>query len=169
MSPMQVEIQEKVKQQFVNPVPVVKEAVKSQGFLNKFLGSCIVILTMATIGMIIYRNYNKEYTVTSYPREIREERPSTQRPIIVPPLPDRSGMSELNQRIDKLEVMMKEWTRRIWLLSLAHNENVNMARQHGACAPNYYIFFEPDWKLNRFPNSLQVPEELRGELQKDVK
>ena len=78
---------------------------------------------------------------------------------------------KLNERMDKAEKRITTWGNRVWLLGIAHNENINIMRadefkRHGTQAD--YIVFDGQWKINHLPNTMDI-EDLKDDLQKNVK
>jgi hypothetical protein len=97
----------------------------------------------------------------------------TQSPVFANKTDVDAGFARLNDKIDKLSERCEVWGTRVWLLGLAHNENINIQQrqdyQRFGVADSGYIFFDENWRLNRMPRSLQLSEESRDYLQKIVK
>lgn len=83
------------------------------------------------------------------------------------------AMAKVNDRLDKSTTRMDLWSHRIWLLAVANNENVALRKKQEAQYPgvveNRYIFFDENWKINRFPDSMELTEKQKQDLQRDTK
>lgn len=77
-------------------------------------------------------------------------------------------LDKVNERLDKNDKTMATWGQRVWMLVLAHNENVFLRqRQEGTMAGcNNYIVFDQNWKMNRMPSTMQMSDEQRKKLEK---
>jgi len=142
-------------------------------FAPAFLGSCIVLLTMATVGLMVNKNAQQQIAKV-------DRRPS--QPIIQPEtsvdtsqfltndqahrfLTTQDGekmVSGVQERLDSLEAKVSTWEHRTWLLSLAVNENANLAGQRHNAG---YITFNKDWKMSGLPTTMALPEEIKVKLQ----
>ncbi len=150
-----------------------KPAPKKGGFLPAFLGSCIVVMTIATIGLMANKNANQR---------IAQAPPAVRQPIFMqqPTSVDTSRfltneeagkfltstdgekmVSGVQERLDKLEARVETWGHRTWLLSLAVNENANLAKKYHNAG---YITFDGDWKLSSMPTTMNLSEETKTQL-----
>lgn len=145
--------------------PIVYEEIKlesNNNFLSKFLGSSLLIMTIATLYLLMNKNYVKQPVITMKPVDNVQYQQSSGQPTT------RSTVGGINSRLEKLENEMKIYNHRVWLLGVAHNENVNIAKQQGACAPQSLIYFNDQWKLNRMPLTMTMSELQRFELQTSI-
>jgi hypothetical protein len=78
----------------------------------------------------------------------------------------------LNKRLDDQDKRLAAWSHRLWLMGVAHNENVNIqimeAQKRGQSDPGY-IYFDTNWKLSRMPRTIEMDEKSKQDLQRDVK
>lgn len=154
-------------------VPISNKTVsfKWKSFAPAFLFSCILLMTIATAGLVVNKSSQQQIA--------KVDRPS--QPIIVQSDVDTSQfltnnqaqsflstqdgekmVSGVQERLDNLETKVEMWEHRNWLLSLAVNENANLAkRNHNAG----YITFNSDWKLSGLPTTMILPEETKVKLQ----
>ena len=151
-----------------------KPAPKRKGFLPAFLGGCIVLMTIATIGLMATKNADQ--------RIARAGTPVVRQPIYMQPgasvdtsqfltneqagrfLTTTEGekmVSTVQERLDNLESRMDTWSHRTWLLGIAVNENANLAKRYHNAG---YITFDSDWKLSSMPTTMKLSEETKAKL-----
>jgi len=189
-------IQQQLKSRFEKPVVVPRPQVprplaaqsivpekERSGFMQKFLGICILFMAVATFAALIAKGmgydirealvmHNTQPVVTTQPRtEVVE------RPIVSPDYMSRSQgqawMTSVDERLDKMDENYKIWRHRLWLMALANNENANLSRSidqryHGN-TDSGFITFDDAWKMNRMPRTMQLTPEQQQELQRDIK
>jgi len=153
MTESQRKIQEKIRQikrESINPIEDLKPVKSSPKVMPIFMGCCIVLLTIATIGLMVNKKSNTQ--------QITKNNQSSNFVI-----PVDSDKIIVNNRLDNLESEVKTWRHRAWLLSIAVNENANLAKkQHNAG----YITFNDEWRLSHAPTTMSLSEETKAKLVK---
>jgi hypothetical protein len=80
---------------------------------------------------------------------------------------NQEWMDKTDQKIDEINSKLSTWSNRVWLMSVVHNENVNLDRQiqskQRIADPGYLIVTE-NWKLNRAPVTMKMTEEQKAKL-----
>jgi hypothetical protein len=143
---------------------IIYEEVKPEpnnNFLSKFLGSSLLIMTIATFYLLMNKNYVKSSVAITRPVVNMQYQQSNGQP-------NRLDIGGINSRLEKIENEIKTYNHRVWLLAVAHNENVNLAKQQGVCAPQSFVYFNDQWKLNRMPQTMTMSELQRFELQTSI-
>ena len=116
-------------------------------FLAVFLSVCILLVSLASIAAMFIlmqdNNLSKEDTVMA-----EEESPA-----------DNSW----GLKIDLLEKRLVANEYRIWILSLANNENANISSKYHRGSQN--ITIDENWKLNRIPTTMGLTEEQKKYLE----
>ena len=136
-------------------VPQIEIRKPKNNLLTKMLCACVLIMSVATVALV--------YTKKLEPKVVVQERPN-----VITTRSEAPGMLlDANRKIDKLQNDLNFYIERIWLLGVAHNENVRLAQQMGCCAPGSFIYFDEKWKLNKMPSGLT--EEQKKEIQKHIK
>lgn len=160
------------------PVPAKSENSSFVKFLPAFLGTFIVLLTVATVGLLAAKRSGGKEIAQKTPNQpifIEKHQPVDTSGFLTKEEADRYMtnkdcevmVSGVQERLDSLEHRMDVWQHRVWLLSLAHNENTNLVKQKFGDAG--YITFSGDWKLNRMPQTMKLTEEQKTQLrQADV-
>jgi len=136
-------------------LPISIPAQERSKFLTHFLITCIFLVSVATVFGLFWQSVEKP--VEKYMTQTEAE----------------SLISSVEGRVDDIESSFKIWNNRVWLLGIAHNENVAMmktlTRKYHPGDPSDYILFERDWKLNRMPRSLSIEEQDKNKLKENVK
>lgn len=73
-----------------------------------------------------------------------------------------SWMSDADKKLAKLDEQFSMINHRMWLFTIAHNENVNLTRQvqNRQMVPDPgYIVFDANWKLNKKPVTMKMTQE----------
>lgn len=152
---------------------IPKRGIEKRAFMTTFLGSCILMLTLFTLGGLVVKHGN--VFAGDKPDVRRVTRSSTQ--IIQRVRPD-SHMSQrdgdsLNDRVEFMEARVKLWVHRQWLMSLAINENANIAKgvertYHGN--PNAgFITFDESWRMSKTPETMNLTQEQKDSIRNGVK
>lgn len=143
-----------------DPVPVVRKSPKK--VVTIALGACILILSIATYGAILFKSNNAKHTVSP----VVKTEPAVTRSDV------ESLFSNFNERFDKSDKRIDMLSNRIWLLGVAHNENINLIakrewQQFGL--NSNYIVFDEAWKINRIPEIMTLPDDVKEKLMENVK
>lgn len=141
----------------------IPEKEKSQ-FFGVFLTTCIILLFVATLGMLFMQEggFDRFTNVASV-----EQEPVVEQNREVPPQtqPQPQPQPRLDPRVTKLEKDMDVFKHRVWLLGIATNENSYHAEQmdkaHHRVNERGFVKFDKDWKLNRVPKSMSLtPDQI---------
>lgn len=155
--------------------PQPSRATGGTSMITALLGLLILVLSVATVGTLMFKKRPQAQPVVVADRGT----PEKAQPPVVMENPAYAKAADVNQRFAELEKKMAAqdqkmavWTHRVWLLGVAHNENVNIStvtsQQRGYGDPGY-IYFDSDWKLSRMPKTMQMDEKQRQDLEKSVK
>lgn len=157
----------------VQKAPVVQKRIGGSKFVTAFLGSVIVLLMMTTTWFAFSKfntegDYNPVVIVPDnrcHPKVETEYLTKHQA---------ETMMVQVQDRIDNIEQKMEMWNHRAWLLALAVNENANISQcidnRYHRCHPhNGYIVFDQNWKINRYPHTMNLTEQQRLEIRNDVR
>lgn len=130
---------------------------QKSSFLPKFLGLCIGLMFLGTMFLVVGKRWS--------PKVIKSA------PVAVAQAPDywtkgeaQGWTTSMDERVANLEKTVKLWNYRAWLLSLAHNENANIAKDG-----KDYITFDHDWKMNRAPRTMTLTEEMNNALKPSIR
>lgn len=130
---------------------------KSNNTTRATLAAVILLMSFVTIAFFVYRQ--KVAPV------------NTQKPVVIERIHD-NGHVDLKKKVEDLDKKVSNCLHKIWLLNVAHNENVNLTtvinQQHGWEDPEL-IYFEANGKLNRLPKTMGVDESVKKDLEKDLK
>lgn len=182
MNPNLIVIRERIKKlvslnensNFIQPQTNIE--VRNKNFMTFFLGICILVLSAATAWAILHKKTdnivekspviaNVDSSSISSPFKLENQ------PIVNEKLKD-NHINEIDQKLNDLNNKMEIWAKRTWLLGVSHNENVNLNRQlqavQGFQDPGYIVFDE-SWNFNRIPSTLQLTEEQKNAIGKNVK
>jgi hypothetical protein len=159
--------------------PPVKTAPASsgKGVFTTFLGICILLLSVATFWVASNRKGRESAIMHPGPSQPTERIIVQKEPTVNPAYATKADVEELfsklNDRLDKADKRMDVWQHRIWLLGVAHNENVNIRQkmdfQYTGVRDSGYIVFDENWKLNRLPSTMQMDDKQKADLEKSVK
>lgn len=148
-----------------------KPAPKGRGFMPAFLGGCIVLMTIATIGLVAAKNSDQKIAQAGPIRQpIIMQQPSVDTSRFLTNeeagrfLTSTDGekmVSGVQERLDKLEARVDTWSHRTWLLGIAVNENANLAKKYHNAG---YITFDGDWKLSSMPTTMNLSEDTKAKL-----
>lgn len=161
-------VQEIVKKQsFVAP-PMISRISFSK-INTPILAVVILFLALSTLTVFVVK---KQTTVAKKPDHIIERIKEHVVPANMATKEDLAELDDrLNGRMDKAEKRIGTWGNRVWLLGIAHNENVNLMRsaeQKRYGTHSDYIVFDGDWKINHMPNTMDI-EDLKEDLKKNLK
>lgn len=159
MTESQQKIQERIRQiksekmslQSTNtdPIKPVESSLKRK-FMPILMGCCIVLLTIATIGLMVNKKSNAD---------VQQITSNSNTPNYI--LAFENDKMIVGNRLDNLESQVATWKHRTWLLSMAVNENANLAKkQHNAG----YITFNNEWRLSNTPATMSLSEETKNKL-----
>lgn len=129
------------------------ESIKNKSYTTLILGFCVFVLSLASIYAVFYK---KKSLNISRPNMslLEKDKPSL-------------DTADVNVKIEELNKKIDAWTDKIWLLSLAHNENTNLNRQvqnrQGISDPGY-ICFDDKWKLSKKPTTMKLNDEQKKKL-----
>ena len=144
-----------------------KRSVEKRAFMTTFLGSCILMLTLFTLGGMVVKHGNvfagdksggRNHTVHN--RLIQRVRPEAH-------MSQRDG-DALEDRMESMESKVKLWVHRQWLMSLTINENANIStgiehRYHSN--PNAgFITFDETWRMSKTPETMNLTQEQRDSI-----
>ena len=128
---------------------------ETSNFLTSFLGICIFLLSIFMV-----------FAITVKKKENKVVAAAAAAVATVNPV-DQEWMDKTDQKIDEINTKLSTWSNRVWLMSVAHNENVNLDRQiqskQRIADPGYLIVTE-NWKLNRAPVTMKMTEEQQKKL-----
>jgi hypothetical protein len=151
------------------------EPKEKKGFLTLFLGCCILVLSVAIFVAMATKGRMAEAmvgSVESAERIVIEKEPIQNSAYATKAEVER-GFTDLNKRLDDINKIIAVWSHRVWLLGVAHNENVNikqrMDHQYTGVLDSGYIVFDENWKLNRMPQTLQFSDDQKEEIRKSVR
>jgi len=145
--------------------PISIPAQERSKFLTNFLVSCIFLVSVATVFGLLYKI---DWKSTKNPDQ------PVEKPIeYMTQTEAESLISSVESRVDDIESSFKNLSNRVWLLVIAHNENIEMMktldRKYHPNEPSDYIVFERDWKLNRMPRSIGLEEKDKNKLKENIK
>ena len=129
-------------------------------FISVFLGVCILLLSVAIMGGIVWKSLPA--TTVAVEREV--DRTS--------PVVDNRYQS-FDSRLTEVEIGLKNWQHRLWMVALATNENANLNRAidktyHGKNAKDY-MTLDKDWQGSRFPETQSLTDEQREQFHNEPK
>ena len=160
-----------VKMQSVPPQKKVNLAVI-------FLSTCIVCLSLATFWAVLtdggkapLLSQKKEPVVTA----VKSESPTKEQAkaffdFLKKPEPQvdpdkkkfEAWMDQTDKKLSAIDEQYSTLNHRMWLFTVAHNENVNLTRRlqvtQGIADPGY-IVFDSEWKLNKKPITMKMTQE----------
>ena len=155
------------------PVKPAPTGWRWRGFGSAFLGSCIILMTVATIGLLVNKN-SQSQAIAQAPPVVRQpifvetavtpvdtSRFLTRDNNFITASEGEAMVSAVQERMDSLESKMDTWQHRTWLLSMAVNENANIAAKYHNAG---YITFDKDWKLSGMPTTMNLSEETKAKL-----
>lgn len=165
---------------------------ETKNYTSLFLGFCIILLSSATVWAMLRKNvertsnltesivekpsFAKPNTIASNDTQIEPIKPTppaSVNPINKTPSHQSKPLSpEANQKLEELAQKVEVWADRLWLLGVAHNENVNLTRRiHDSqnIGDPGYLVFDGEWRLNREPSTIQLTEEQRQKIVKGVR
>ena len=134
-----------------------KNRPETTNFMTSFLGICVLLLSIFMLFAINFKkkeNEAKKVEVVTASEKVN--------------IPDnQEWMDKTDQKIDEINSKLSTWSNRVWLMSVVHNENVNLDRQiqskQRIADPGYLIVTE-NWKLNRAPVTMKMTEEQKAKL-----
>lgn len=164
----------KLKNRHVAAQSVIpKKPVEKRAFMTTFLGSCILMITLFTLGGMVVkhgfagdnesgvrvtRNHNQRHTQSV----VRSEQHMSQR--------DGDALAD---RVKSMESKSKLWIHRQWLMSLAINENANIAkgieRSHHGNPNAGFITFDESWRMSKIPETMNLTQKQRDLIRNGVK
>lgn len=141
---------------------IPKRPAEKRAFMTIFLGSCILMLTLFTLGGMVVKHGN----VFADVRVTQSQRPT--QPVRLPEqhMSQRDG-DTLADRVDSVESKVKLWTYRQWLMSLAINENANVSKgiERSRGNPNAgFITFDEAWRMSKTPETMNLTQEQRDRI-----
>jgi hypothetical protein len=151
------------------------EPKEKKGFLTLFLGCCILVLSVATLVAMATKGRMAEAMVglVEPAEHIIIEKEPIKNPAYATKTDVERGFIDLNKRLDDMNKIIAVWSHRVWLLGVAHNENVNIKQrmdyQYNCVRDSGYIVFDENWKLNRMPQTLQFSDDQKEEIRKSVR
>lgn len=148
-------------------------APKNKSQTTMLLGVVILIMSVLTVGGLLYK---KRSANPPSPPLVQERVVVEKQPVDNPSYAKKSDVeahfAALNKRLDEQDKRLAAWSHRLWLVGVAHNENVNLkimeAQGRGQADPGY-IYFDADWKLSRMPKTIEMDDKAKEDLRKDVK
>lgn len=156
----------------VKKAPVVQKRIGGSKFVTAFLGSAIVLLMLATSWLAFNRfNTEGDYPFVVVPDNRCQPKVETN---YLTKHQAETMMAQVQDRIDSIEQKMDVWNHRAWLLALAVNENANISQcidnRYHRCHPHSgYIVFDQNWKINRYPRTMNLTEQQKLDLQNDLR
>lgn len=148
----------------VQPKPAEK---KGGNLLTPILGFFILLMSVMTIGGMIWKNQNKiGKTETPVAERIVVDRPVD--PAYATKADLDAAMASLDRKVSGMDEKLAAWSHRVWLMGVAHNENVNLKISQDKYDPGY-IYFDENWKLSHMPKTFEMSDDMRQKLQKDVR
>ena len=152
----------KNRRQFMIP----KKSIEKRAFMTTFLGSCILMLTLFTLGGMVVKHGNVFAGDKSGGRNHTVHNRLSAQPI--QRVRTESHMSQrdgLEDRMESMESKVKLWVHRQWLMSLAINENANISTgiEHRCHSnPNVgFITFDEAWRMSKIPETMNLTQEQR--------
>jgi hypothetical protein len=155
------------QQQVVRAQDLSLPSKEKPQFVAVFLFTAIILLAVAS-GMMMF--WGKDKPVAK-PMGIQPRTESPVSPVNNSPLikPQPSQPSQVEARLAGMEERMKTWQYRVWLLGLANNENVaqlhKMDADHHKVENRGFVTFDSNWALSKVPESMQLNEEQRQQIQ----
>ena len=151
----------KIKNRRVATSVIPKRFAEKRFFMATFLGCCILMLTLATFGGLIMKHGN---VFADEPNRVTQNRSQL--------AGNRKPVQRIHQRDDALDKRMaameskvKLWIYRQWLMSLAVNENANLAkgveRSHHRNPNAGFITFDEEWRLSKIPETMKLSQKQR--------
>lgn len=138
--------------------PITVKSWKWSSFAPAFLGSCIILLTIATIGLMASKNTQK---IAKIDRPIQVDTAHK----FLTTQDGENMVGGVQERLDSLEAKVTTWEHRSWLMSLAVNENANLSKQRHNSG---YVTFDENWKLSSVPTTMKLPAETKAKLEADL-
>lgn len=138
---------------------------EKNNFIASFLTICILLVSVATLATVIILKMDPDQRVNIVPAKPVQE--------VVRPTESKDDAKRLiaasNEKISALEKRMGVNEHRLWILTLAHNENAVLCDQmdkkfHQTGDPGF-ISINADWKLNRTPKTMQLTEDQKRYLE----
>jgi|688.fasta_scaffold12037_6 hypothetical protein len=130
------------------------QQVEKANKLFKLLAFCIILLSAASVWIILKKkpNASRQNIETLNQNKTKNFAEST---------------AENNEKIKEISKKLDTWANRIWLLGIAHNENINLTKKiqqkQGIQDPGF-IVFDHEWKLNRMPSTMEMSEDQKDKL-----
>lgn len=155
-------------------IQAVPQPVQKSGSpLVTFLVVCIFVLSIITAAGLFYKSQiGVAPLVNSQSSQIEQSSSSVPVPNYVTREEMQDALAKLNQRFDSTDRQLANLSHRSWLLAVVGNENTNLQlrlnRERGIADPGF-IYFDDEWKLNRLPQTMEMDEQQRRDLQKDVR
>lgn len=145
---------------------------KSGSALVTFLVVCIFMLSIVTAAGLFYKNRIGSVPLSNLESQVEQSPTVSNAPNYVTREEMQDAIAKLNQRFDSTDRQLANLSHRSWLLAVVGNENTNLQlrlnRDRGIADPGY-IYFDDEWKLNRLPQTMEMDEQQRRDLQKDVR
>jgi hypothetical protein len=139
---------------------IKRKKPEASNFLTSFLGICILLLSVFMFFAINIKDKENK-AVVAVPTAVKSNVAE-----------NKEWMDKTEQKIDEINSKLSTWSNRIWLMSIAHNENVYLNKKlqskQGIADPGYIVLSE-DWKLNKAPVTMRMTEEQQKKLVETIK
>lgn len=143
-----------------NLAPELEEykVLKNNNLMPAVLGLCILILSIATFGAILLKRHPSEVLPPNHNVTSRTD--------------VETIFEKVDQKINQIDKRVDVLSNRIWLLGIAHNENINLIAKHEwerFGVNSNYIVFDEKWNLSRMPETMPLSDEMKEGLSKNIK
>lgn len=177
MNATSVEIQNRIQNVMAQKTmsKIQEKSNKDGRFTTILLGICALVVSVGTFWTMF--NHNPKAIVAAHPRKQVATNVK-----IAPPLPNfatkeeveswiaetEMKLGDIDGKLDGLNQKLDLWAHRAWLLSLANNENANLAKRYQGEDPGY-IVFDDQWKINKIPKTMRFSEDEMKSLTPHIK
>lgn len=169
------QVVEKSKARPIAAQSILTEKEKST-FLQKFLVVCIVFMTLATLCFVVAKFMGYDVRQLMNGSDIVankiEVSQTNQQPVYIKKDEIKNWAIKVNSRLDAIEKSDAIWNHRLWLLSIAYNENANIAKSMDKKyfnVDNRFMTVNENWKIDRIPETMITTPEQKQMLQKSLK
>lgn len=134
--------------------------------------ACVIIALVFVNGSFLYIKSQEKAEVKPDTSVLVIPKIEPEPEVVIPevievPKPAPPVVDTISPKLDSLTQKVQELDLRTWMLGIAINENAHISRELapvGSGIAQKYIQFDSQWKLNKMPEYLDLPEANRKRL-----
>jgi hypothetical protein len=175
-----MEVKERIrhlkKSQVSPPKPIHQIVMKKKSsrlnFLTIFLGFWIFMMSVLTLGLLMYKNILKDegdFSQNVIQEKIIERETIIDNPAYLTRTEAEDRFGKIESDLSGLEGRVKTWSYRSWITAVVTNENAHLANQvdrryHPQYQPDY-LKMDENWKIN-MPKHQTLTDDQRESIKR---